>query len=98
MIGLPAASFKVSGSDDLTTRQDATGSKEASLFGSSKMNLFVNKKEISIQTKSHVKRRQNTRGRVMVIGHDLLELKVDKVLWVKRTLLLFNRYVLGVMV
>jgi len=35
----PLESFSASGSDDLTTTQDATGSKDAWLSGSSKMNL-----------------------------------------------------------
>jgi len=44
MIGLPFASFKSSGLDDLMARQEATGIKEASLFGSSKMKLVFDKK------------------------------------------------------
>lgn len=38
-MGLPLASFRASESEDLTTTHEAMGSKDASLFGSSKVNL-----------------------------------------------------------
>jgi hypothetical protein len=38
-MGLPLGSFSASGSDDLTTTQEATGNSEAWPSGSSKMNL-----------------------------------------------------------
>ena len=48
MIGLPFASFKSSGLDDLMARQEATGIKEASLFGSSKIKLVFDKKGVNL--------------------------------------------------
>ena len=45
IIGLPFASFIVSGSEVLTTRHEATGNIDASLSGSSNMNLYASEHE-----------------------------------------------------
>jgi hypothetical protein len=39
MTGLPFGSFRASGSEAFTTRQEATGRREASLLGNSKTKL-----------------------------------------------------------
>lgn len=39
IMGLPLASLRASGSEDLTMMHEATGSNDASLSGSAKMNL-----------------------------------------------------------
>ena len=79
--GIPFASLSPSGSEDLTMTQEATGSKEASLSPSLKMNLVV-----------WLRQRWNpfkfegtgcSLGGVVVVVLNLLELKVDKVCGVK---------------
>jgi len=77
---LPLASFNASRLDDLTTTQDATGSRDASLSGSSNTNL----KGRSMKRTKEVD--ADALGCVVIVGNDFLELEVNKSFGIKWTL------------
>lgn len=81
--GFPFASVSPSGSDDLTTTQEARGSKEASSSFNLKTNLSC--KHVSSRSR---RRRLYSLGSIVIIRLDPLEFEVNKVCGVKRTRLL----------
>jgi hypothetical protein len=79
MIGLPVASFRASGSEDLTTTQEATGNNDASFFGSSKMNLWRTRVRLLNQV-CH----EHILSRVVIVRLDFFQLEIEKVFRIKR--------------
>ena len=80
--GFPCSFFNASGSDDLTTTQDATGRSEAWFSGNSKMNLKRN------QNLNISRLRQCSLRSIVVVRLNLLQPEIFERVRVKRALLL----------